>query len=222
MRRMILICSLVLALLASAASASAAAHHRRTDSMRCPVGMRVLAADAQAQVFVDVEGLFPEIYGCIYGDKPHLLGATPECGGAAAGGICTGISDVALDGTVVAYEGHGIEPAEPVHTRARPLVIVQNLRTGQTLRRLPSDVLGPGRAGPVMMIVVKSNGSVAWIVQDSGATTSRPAEYEVHAADASGERVLASGPGIEPSSLALAGSTVYWMQEGHPASALLS
>jgi hypothetical protein len=221
MRQTVLIGALAFALLSSTAPASAA-HRRRAASVRCPVGAHVLAADTQAQVFVYFGGLFPEIYGCIYGHSPRLLGGTPECGGAVAGGICSGISDVVLDGTIVAYEGLGIEPAEPVHKRARPLVIVRDLRTGQTLRRLPSDVLGPDRAGPVMMIVVKSNGSVAWIVQDSGATTSQPAEYEVHAADASGERVLASGAGIDPSSLALAGSTVYWTQEGHPASAPLN
>jgi hypothetical protein len=37
-----------------------------------------------------------------------------------------------------------------------------------------------------------------------------------------GIRTLASGPTVAPSSLALAGSTLYWTQEGKPFSAVLN
>jgi hypothetical protein len=68
--------------------------------------------------------------------------------------------------------------------------------------------------------VVKSDGAVAWIVAIYG--REHPAEYEVHALDRTGSRVLAFGPGISPRSLALAGSTLYWTQGGNPMSAPLN
>jgi hypothetical protein len=64
-------------------------------------------------------------------------------------------------------------------------------------------------------IVVKSDGSVAWIVESSS-------EYQVRAVDKSGSRVLSSGTNIDPHSLALAGSTLYWTQGGKPKSAMLN
>jgi hypothetical protein len=66
---------------------------------------------------------------------------------------------------------------------------------------------------------VKSDGSVAWIVDVYG--SENPVEYQVRALDRSGGRVLASGAGIAPTSLALAGSTLYWTQGGKPFSASL-
>jgi hypothetical protein len=78
--------------------------------------------------------------------------------------------------------------------------------------------------GPATAIVTKSNGSLAWIVEveEESETTKAPALYEVRAADRSGVRVLASGNGIAPNSLALAGSTVYWTQDGKAASTTLN
>ena len=43
--------------------------------------------------------------------------------------------------------------------------------------------------------------------------------YDLYALDSSGERLLASGTELAPSSLALAGSTLYWTQGGRPFSA---
>ena len=62
------------------------------------------------------------------------------------------------------------------------------------------------------------DGSVAWIVE----TNEEEGEYQVHAVDKSGSRVLASNPDIDPTSLALAGSTLYWTQGGQPATASLN
>ncbi len=66
--------------------------------------------------------------------------------------------------------------------------------------------------------MVKLDGSVAWIVE----TGEEEGRYQVHAVDKSGSRVLASGPNIDPSSLALAGSTLYWTQGDQPFSASLN
>ena len=67
-------------------------------------------------------------------------------------------------------------------------------------------------------IVVKSDGAVAWIVR----TDPEEGMYQVHALDQTGSRVLSTGSDIAPSSLALAGSTLYWTQGGEPHSATLN
>ena len=76
---------------------------------------------------------------------------------------------------------------------------------------------GPGFTSA---IVVKTDGAVAWIVEypvEGGATN-----YEVHALNETGApRLLASATNIGPTSLALAGSNLYWSQGGQAASALL-
>lgn len=120
----------------------------------------------------------------------------------------------------MAYEEWSTVP----HGSTYWLVIVRNLRTGRVLHKVPTGIAGPGTVevlgdGFTTAIVVKPDGAVAWILE-SGA--SRPIEYQVHAVDAKGERTLASGSGIEPSSLALAGSTLYWTQDGQSFSATLN
>jgi hypothetical protein len=75
--------------------------------------------------------------------------------------------------------------------------------------------------GPAVAIIVKSNGSVAWIAENEIGPPRGPAEYEVHALDSSGSRMLAFGSDIDPHSLALAGSTLYWTQGDKPFSAAL-
>jgi hypothetical protein len=94
--------------------------------------------------------------------------------------------------------------------------------------------------GNVVSIVVKSDGSVAWIADDyerSHPSGSPEVSYfDVYAVDKSGTRLLAAGTDIDPSSLALSvggsnigqgsltglGSTLYWTQGGNPASAVLN
>jgi hypothetical protein len=72
--------------------------------------------------------------------------------------------------------------------------------------------------GPAVAIVVKRDGSVAWIVE----TIQELGGYQVHAVDKSGSRVLASSPDIDRTSLALAGSTLYWTRSGEPFSSSLN
>ena len=64
------------------------------------------------------------------------------------------------------------------------------------------------------MILVKGDGAVAWITD----TVQSENRYQVHALDKTGARTLAVGSNIDPNSLALAGSTLYWMQGGKPES----
>ena len=71
-------------------------------------------------------------------------------------------------------------------------------------------------------MVVKSDGAVAWIAENEIGPPHGPPEYEVNAVDKTGNRTLAAGTDIAPSSLALAGSTLYWTQGGKPMSAPLN
>jgi hypothetical protein len=218
MRRVALSLVAVLVLLSAGASASYAGSRHKPIAKRPPVPKlsscssiraHVVAADTQAQVFIALNSfLTHSYYGCVYGSR-HIyeLGIVNDCESAGAGG-CGGISMAGLGGTFVAYEEHlpGLG--------AGWLEIVRNLRTGRVLRKLPH--------GAPKSVVVKSDGAIAWIVGTRVATANGPAEDEVYASDSSGTRLLASGPGIEPASLALAGSTVYWTREGHPVSAPLN
>jgi hypothetical protein len=72
--------------------------------------------------------------------------------------------------------------------------------------------------GETTAIVAKPDGAVAWITN----TSQEAAQYEVHAVDRNGSRVLAVSSGIDRSSLALAGSTLYWTENGMPFSAKLN
>jgi hypothetical protein len=89
-------------------------------------------------------------------------------------------------------------------------------------------------------LVLKSDGSVAWIADDyerSSKLLGAGAPYfDVYATDKTGTRLLASGTNIDPSSLALSvgasgvnakprtieGSTLFWTQGGLSASTLLN
>jgi hypothetical protein len=124
-------------------------------------------------------------------------------------------------------------------------VRVLNLRTRKLIHSIPHEFpIVPGEVGrgEVKSIVVKSDGSVAWttFIVEKGperihvcppvpeVCRGGPRTYEwettysaVHTLDRSGNRLAAAGADIEPNSLALAGSTLYWMQGGKPMSATL-
>ncbi len=215
----IAMCGVVAPLATAHDSATRAASHRGPS--RCStVHSHLVAADTQAQVFTALNS-YPtnSYYGCVYGSR-HIyeLGTLSDCEDVSLGG-CGGISRLGLAGTIVAYEEFMFPPG------GAWWVVVRDLRSGRVLRRLPTNAPGPvNTAGAVEALVVKSDGAVAWIAQAHLPTAIRngPREYELYAADARSEsRLLASGPGIGPRSLALVGSTVYWMQEGHPMSAFL-
>lgn len=215
----------VLMLLLTADAVSAARVHGKL-SQKCVPGERhVLVADMRAVVY---EG-YLEIEGCTYGHRrSYALGSVPY-GDATGGG---GVFHETLIGTIVAYEfleasgPDGPGPEGP----GKNLVVVSDLQDGHVLHRVPTGVstkpslhthVGIGRTTG---IVVKSDGAVAWIVA-TGEELPNGEErgtFQVHAVDRSGNRVLAAGGNIDPSSLALAGSRLYWTQGGVPASAVLN
>ena len=125
-------------------------------------------------------------------------------------------------------------------------IVVQSLRTGKMIHRIPTGApLEPEPhyvgVGPIVGLVLKSDGSVAWIAEDyERSSTPHDIEaqlfFDVYATDKTGTRLLASGTSIDPSSLALSvggigvgrnrrtivGSTLYWTQGGKPFSAGLN
>jgi len=171
------------------------------------------------------------VRGCVDGHRrSHAIGEPVECSAGSTSG-CGGIDRETLDDTMVAYEEISVSSEGNGGGSSSYLVIVRDLRTGRVLHRTPtgtplqprSDYVGVGNA---VAIVVKSDGSVAWIADDyersSGAGTPSETRYfDVEAVDSSGSRLLASGTNVDPSSLALAGNTLYWTQGGKPASTAL-
>ena len=114
-------------------------------------------------------------------------------------------------------------------------VVVRDLRTGRVLRKVPTGTLldaKPGfvevGVGPVKSMVLKSDGAVAWVAFDGErsevmreAVGHEDYVYDLYALDKTGERLLASGSELEPSSLKLAGGMLSWTDGGKPFSAVV-
>lgn len=157
-------------------------------------------------------GLTGNIFACAYGARrSYELGSTPEGGSAGF----SGTGPFALVGTVVGYaveryyaSGHSFSE-----------IWVRNLANGEIVNRVPNG--SPGRPGDIGIgettaIVVRRDGAAAWIARAS------TGGIQVRSVDAAGNgHLLAVSPEIEPNSLALAGSTVYWSEAGKPFSATL-
>jgi hypothetical protein len=105
-------------------------------------------------------------------------------------------------------------------------VTLRNLLTGRRKEVPTSEYTRMGPlgfdvgGGPAMDVVVGPDESAAWIVRDE-APVATQGLYEVHVLEGSTARVLAVSAVIDPSSLAIARSTLYWTQAGLPHSATL-
>jgi hypothetical protein len=162
------------------------------------------------------------IRGCTRGGRlAYKLGKPVTTYGSAGGGGGSGVSNIALTGSMVAYEkeitgvGRNGENAS-----GQWIVWVRDLRTGRVIHKVPTGTLVPPDpnfigSGPATAIVVKGDGSVAWIAE------LYLGYYEVHALDKTGERVLATGENIKPYTLGLNGNHLYWKQNGHIQSTVL-
>jgi hypothetical protein len=96
-------------------------------------------------------------------------------------------------------------------------VSVLDVRTGRSRGAdAIADVAAPrsGARNAVTAIVLRPDGAVAWIARNDDI---QPARFEVHALPAHGAAaLLAAGADIDPASLAVAGSRVYWTAGGAP------
>jgi hypothetical protein len=183
-----------------------------------PARAKLIAASGHVVVYLgrvlnpSNDTRYPTYLGCLRGGRSaYEVGAPAE--GSSSGGSAT--RNLTLAGEFVAWEEtETIGPQGPSQEQEW-LVLVRNLRTGRVLHKLPTGVSTVKEwtgVGPTTQIVLTSAGAVAWIarVEDEQGEHG----YEVHAADNSGTRVLATGSNIAAKSLALAGSTLYWTQGG--------
>jgi len=134
---------------------------------------------------------------------------------------------VQLAGTLVASEQGGSGELEIGYG-----ISVVSLRTSRVVRQLDTGVPSATQTaaagsthlsgvGPTTTVVLRPDGAVAWIVHDILAPD--PPSYQVWKADAGGApTMLATANDIDPASLALAGSTVYWSEGGAAHAATLS
>jgi hypothetical protein len=235
--RRIALSILVMLVVALWAAAPSGARTRRAAPAKCPpASSHVLLADGQAAVYT-VHASKVEM---LEGQRVHeAVIQTRGCADGRKGSheiwqelavepteVHEGISNLTLSGAVVAYEqsyyggsrySTGEETPEEWH------VIVRNLQTGRILHKAPTGAKEKDHPkfigdGPTTAIVVKADGAVAWILD----TVQSENRYQVHALDKTGERTLAVGSNIDPNSLALAGSTLYWTQNGKSESASLN
>ena len=202
-----------------AAENAMAAHVKHKAPVKCSFAHeRVFAADVQAVIYGGEA--YPEgpsgVFGCARGSKrSYYLGLASYGSPESAGGVVP----MTLVGSVVAYDVASVVNVFP--ERSSEEIWVRNLATGKLLHRMPNGP--PGRPGNVGIgettaIVVKPDGSVAWIARASDELGG----IQVRSADKTGSHLLAASPEIEPDSLALAGSTLYWTQGGRPMSASLN
>jgi hypothetical protein len=212
---------IVVLLLTASLAAAAPRHHAPPPKCR-PRASLVLAADPQAVVWrtPGIPGReLAKVYGCAYGHPVHFLNYAAQCTVSKYDEeSCGGIDREVLAGPIVAYATDANSPGCGFCHWA---VVVRDLRTGRTLRNEPTGATNLEEnfgVGPTTVLVLKGDGAVAWIVEPARGPEGG---YQVHAADLAGSRLLASGANIDRTSLALAGSTLYWTQGGKPYSAPL-
>jgi hypothetical protein len=176
-----------------------ATHHRRcTDG-----GARVRLANDVVQV-VTRGG---RTWGCwIRTGSRHLIAATSSADGPAT----LTARRLVLAGRYLAFN------QEYSREDVEESVSVLDVRTGRSHGAdAVADVAAPrpDARNAVTAIVLRPDGAVAWIARNDDI---QPARYEVLALGAGRPALLATGPDIDPASLAVAGSRVYWTAAGAP------
>ena len=215
----IIITTAVLICVSTATATAMPTRHGLTGRRKClPAHWVVLAADAQAVVYrapFSVEMLPRYVFGCANGSRRSFrLGPLPYGGPSGSGGVLP----IALAGPVVAY-GVGESSTDPFGHSFRE-IWVRSLVTGRVIHRVPNgSPAEPGDVGigTTAAIVVKRDGSVAWIARAS----EKLGSIQVRAVDKTGSHLLAASPEIEPKSLALVGGALRWTEGGRRFSASL-
>jgi hypothetical protein len=193
-RLRIVLASVVAAVVAAVLAASGASAH---GALCGPSKARTLAADSLARVYSQGK----KVYGCAKGaHSSYALGSTSSSMGQDR------VGPIALAGVDVAFgstnSGVDVISAE---------VVVKNLTDGRTLRDRPATAgnFGPETAEQVDSIVVKPDGSVAWIATVNSIISHR-GTTEVRKSDRTSRASLDSGRRIKPDSLRLDGSDLTW------------
>lgn len=217
--------AIAVALTSSAAAASAAAAtlsrgHPTVPCARSAAGTTTIAHSRRARLFTDART--GNDYACLYGvGHPRLLSSAEHWEYELVRFAGPYVAFVAFAESTNAYIG------------------VLDIRSGKR-RRIAEDeevaaVKPPRRDCPsavpncsvvcpaVDSLVLKPDGAVAWIGVDFPPPTTSggapcgaeiPTSTEVRRYDSRGLDVVATGDGIEPTSLRLSGSTISWTDEG--------
>jgi hypothetical protein len=93
-------------------------------------------------------------------------------------------------------------------------IVVLDARTSKKIKNVPAfERIGDPQEGRARVtdIELRSNGAVGWIAFNNQAPA---AGWEVRRADRRGSYLLAAGPSIAPTSLALSGTRLYWTDSG--------
>jgi hypothetical protein len=168
-----------------------------------PAGARTMAADGRVEVY----SLQRSVHVCGDG-KDIRLGNATFCIGTAR------VDRAAVAGDLVAY---GVERCG-VDTGSASVSVLR-VADGKQLRSLASisGSVGPESYQAVDSLVVKRNGSVAWIATVTS-IIGRGSRTEVHA----NRTLLDSGAQIKPRSLKLHGSKLTWIDGAVTRSASLT
>ncbi len=168
---------------------------------RCgPARATTLAADGRVRVYA----LHEVVYGC-----SAARGRSFRLGHASHALAESRVAPVALAGDLAAYglTSFGVDTVSAS-------VVVRRLTDGTTVKELPATrAVGAEAFQSIGSVAVLANGAVAWIGSEHSIVAHRGA-IEVHAAGAGGDRVLDSGPKIDPASLRLHGSRLTWVDGG--------
>lgn len=176
---------------------------------------RTLVEGKAARIYaVESEDSPPKVFGCLYGTgRPRRLRLPAEANGYP---ILREIGDVTLKAPWVAYSWLAVRYVDFVRTG----VVVENLRTGKlshassALMEISGRVYGPGN---VLRMVLKGNGSLAWIAEGE----SSPRYLQVVSNGLEGFKLLDEGSEIDPGSLSVEGSTISWVNAGLAHSVIL-
>lgn len=168
-----------------------------------------LAADRVARVYERNHA----VYGCsIHGSKSYRLGGRSPYAEDSVG-------PVALSGEDAAYgvRRSGVDTISAA-------VLVRRLSDGKRLHSDPATTkpLPAEFFQQVDTVVVKSDGSVAWIADAGSILDGKSTDVEVHKDDATGRVLLDSGRAIHRRSLQLEGSMLTWRHGDQTRSATLS
>jgi hypothetical protein len=186
----------------SAGSSTSSSTGSIAAATRCgPASAKTLAGNGRVRVYV----LHQAVYGCsVARARSFRLGHVSRSISESR------VGPVAVAGDLAAYglTRFGIDTVGAS-------VVVRRLTDGTEVKELRATrAVGAEAFESVGSVVVVATGAVAWIGTESSFAAGRRRSIEVHAAGADGDRVLDSGPGVDPTSLRLHGSRLSWVDGG--------
>lgn len=147
--------------------------------------------------------------GCAFGSPRTVtlgvaIGLSPES---------TGIGNVIIAGTYAAFQNSS-GSGDPVE--------VLDLRTGHRRSTPAGSAAGSDTGGEdvwsVHSLVCSTTGDAAWVAFDAVRSSPGALVYDLYTFGKNGLRLVDPGTGIDQQSLAHAGRTVYWTDDGQPRS----